>query len=246
MTLQKSLFVVALCFFAAGTATAQTNTVATGGANPAEAKSPPDSYSPYLDKIFRIFNENYRLGPGDEISLRIKGQPAYSLEKTKVSPTGTIYHELVGEVSVVGLTTSQLAERLTNDLGEYLKNPQVSVQLVEAASAKVSVFGEVHRPGIVVMSRPMRLLDAISEAGGFSDTGRKSSVEVLRQHPDGTRVPMRIDVKKYLEGKGNPESNIPLQAGDLVVVHGNTKKTLGTIGAIAGLGSFGSMIARGW
>ena len=246
MTLQKSLFAVAICFFAAATAMAQTNTVAPSGANPVEAKSPPDTFSPYLDKIFRIFNENYRLGPGDEISLRIKGQPAYSMEKTKVSPTGTIYHELVGEVSVVGLTTSQLTERLTNDLGEYLKNPQVSVQLVEAASAKISVFGEVHRPGIVVMSRPMRLLDAISEAGGFSDTGKKSSVEILRQQPDGTRVPMRVDVKKYLEGKGSPESNITLQAGDLVVVHGNTRKTLGTIGALAGLGSFVGVIARGW
>lgn len=246
MTILKSLFASALCLFAAATATAQTNTAAPNGASAVEAKSPPDTNSPYLDRVFRIYNENYRLGPGDEISIRIKGQPAYSSEKTKVSPTGSIYHELVGEVGVAGLTTTQLTERLANDLGEYLKNPQVSVQLVEAASAKISVFGEVHRPGIVVMSRPMRLLDAISEAGGFSDTGKKSSVEVLRQQPDGTRVPMRVDVKKYLEGKGSPESNIPLQAGDLVVVHGNTKKTLGTIGSIAGLGSFVGVIARGW
>jgi polysaccharide biosynthesis/export protein len=246
MTLQKTLFAAALCLFAAATATAQTNTVAQKGAGSVEAKITSDAYSPYLDRVFRIYNENYRLGPGDEISVRIKGQPAYSLEKAKVSPTGSIYHELVGEVSVTGLTTSQLTERLTNELGEYLKNPQVSVQLVEAASAKISVFGEVHRPGIVVMSRPMRLLDAISEAGGFSDTGKKSSVEVLRQQPDGTRVPMRVDVKKYLEGKGSPESNIPLQADDLVVVHGNTRKTLGNIGAIAGLGSFVTIIARGW
>src|SRR5215467_11033232 len=244
MTLQKSLFAAALCLFAAATATAQTNAVAQNGAGPVEAKIPPDAYSPYLDRAFRIYNDNYRLGPGDEISVRIKGQPAYSLEKTKVSPTGTIYHELIGEVSVVGLTTSQVTEHLTNDLSEYLKNPQVSVQLVEAASARISVFGEVHRPGIVVMSRPMRLLDAISEAGGFSDAGKKSSVEVLRQHPDGTRVPMRVDVKKYLEGKGSPESNIPLQTGDLVVVHGNARKTLGTIGAIAGLGNFITIIAR--
>jgi polysaccharide biosynthesis/export protein len=246
MTIQRPLFAAALCLFAAAAATAQTSAVGPSGANPVEAKSPPDTYSPYLDKVFRIYNENYRLGPGDEISIRVKGQPAYSLEKTKVSPTGSIYHELIGEFSVMGLTTTQLTERLTNDLGEYLKNPQVSVQLVEAASAKISVFGEVHRPGIVVMSRPMRLLDAISEAGGFSDTGKKSSVEVLRQQPDGTRVPMRVDVKKYLEGKGNPESNIPLQAGDLVVVPGNTRKTLATIGAIAGLGSFVNIIARGW
>lgn len=244
MTIQKSLSAAALCFFAAAAAVAQTNTVASSGAGTVEAKSPPDAISPYLEKIFRIFNENYRLGPSDEISIRIKGQPAYSLEKTKVSPTGSIYHELVGEVTVVGLTTSQVTERLTNDLSEYLKNPLVSVQLVEAASARISVFGEVHRPGVVVMSRPMRLLDAISEAGGFADTGKKSSVEVLRQDPDGTRVPMRIDVKKYLKGKGSPESNIPLQAGDLVVVHGNTRKLLGTIGAIAGLGSFVSIIGR--
>jgi polysaccharide biosynthesis/export protein len=240
MTIQKSLFAAAICLFAAATATAQTNTAAPNGAGAVEANSP------YLDKAFRTYNENYRLGPGDEISVRVKGQPAYSLEKTKVSPTGAIYHELVGEVSVAGLTTTQLTERLANDLGEYLKNPQVSVQLVEAASAKISVFGEVHRPGIVVMSRPMRLLDAISEAGGFSDTGKKSSVDVLRQQPDGTRVPMRVDVKKYLEGKGSPESNITLQAGDLVVVHGNTRKTLGTISSIAGLGSFVGFIARGW
>lgn len=240
MTIQKLLLAAALCLFAAAPATAQTNTVAPSGANTVDANSP------YLDRAFRIYNENYRLGPGDEISIRVKGQPAYSLEKTKVSPTGSIYHELIGEVSVVGLTTTQLTERLANDLGEYLKNPQVSVQLVEAASAKISVFGEVPRPGIVVMSRPMRLLDAISEAGGFSDTGKKSSVEVLRQQPDGTRVPMRVDVKKYLEGKGSPESNITLQAGDLVVVHGNTRKTLGTIGALAGLGSFAGVIARGW
>jgi polysaccharide export outer membrane protein len=235
MTAQKSLLAAALCFFAAATAAAQTTTVA-----------PADANDSYLDKIFRVFNDNYRLGPGDEISVRIKGQPAYSMEKAKVSPTGTIYHELVGEVSVVGLTMSQVTELLTNDLSEYLKNPQVSVQLVEAASAKVSVFGEVHHPGIVVMSRPMRLLDAISEAGGFSDTGKQSSVEVLRQYPNGNRVPMRIDVKKYLQGKGNPESNIPLQAGDLVVVHGNTRKTLGNIGAIAGVGSLVTIIARGW
>jgi len=246
MTIQKSLLAAALCLFAAATATAQTNTTTPGGAGSVDAKSVPDTNSPYLDRVFRIYNENYRLGPGDEISVRIKGQPAYSLEKTKVSPTGSIYHELVGEIGVAGLTTTQLTERLTNDLSEYLKNPQVSIQLVEAASAKVSVFGDVPRPGIVVMSRPMRLLDAISEAGGFSDTGKKSSVEVLRQQPDGSRVPMRIDVKKYLEGKGNPESNIPLQAGDLVVVHGNMKKTLGTIGSIAGLGSFVTLIARGW
>lgn len=55
---------------------------------------------------------------------------------------------------------------------------------------------------------------------------------------------MRIDVKKHLEGKG--ESNIPLQTGDLVVAQGNIGKTIGSIGANAGLESFITIIARGW
>jgi len=245
MTVQKSLFAAALCFFAATTATARTNAGAPSGAGPVEAKFSPDANYSYIDMIFRAINDSYRLDQGDEISVHIRGQPAYSLEKTKVSPTGAIYHELVGEVSMVGLTTSQARELLTSDLSEYAKNPLVSAQLVEAASAKVGEFGEVHRLGIVAMSEPMRLPDATSEAGGFSGAGKQSSVELLRQYPRN-RVPMRIDVKKYLEGKGSPESNIPLQTGDLVVVHGNARKTLETIGEIAGLGNFITIIARGW
>jgi len=260
MTLEKLLFVTKKFRLAASAAALAASVIAAahaqttnGAANGAQggpqaeaAKAPPAANNQYFDRIYSTFNTTYRLGPGDEISIRIKGQPTHSMEKTKVSPAGTIYHDLLGEVSVVGLTTNQVTERLTNDLGEYLKNPLVSVQLVEAASAKISVLGEVHRPGIIIMSRPMSLLDAISEAGGFSETGSKSSVEVLRQNPNGSRIPMRVDVKKYLEGKAAPESNILMQAGDLVVVHGNKKKTLGTISTIAGLGSFATIIARGF
>jgi len=246
MITRNSFLAATICFLASVTALAQTKAAEPGNTVPVENKSTSDPNNSYLDKTFRSFNDNYRLGPGDEISIRVKGQPTYSLEKTKVSPTGTIYLDLIGEIGVVGMTMIQINERLTNELSEYIKNPQVSVLLLEAESARISVFGEVNHPGVVVMSRPMRLLDAISEAGGFSSTGSKSSVEVLRQDPNGNRVPMRIDVKKYLEGKGSPESNIPLQAGDLVMVKGNTKKTLETVGSIAGLGSFIAVIARGW
>jgi len=211
MTVQKLVFVTkkfrlasaaaALCVFAAAMASAQTTTGAPDGARPDAAQSTPAVTDGYFDQIYRRFNDTYRLGPGDEISIRIKGQPSYSMEKAKVSPGGTIYHDLVGEVSVVGLTINQVTERMTNDLSEYLKNPQVSVQLVEAVSAKIGILGEVHHPGIIVMSRPMTLLDAITEAGGVTDTGSKSSVEVLRQQSNGSRSPMRVDVKKILEGK---------------------------------------------
>jgi multidrug efflux pump subunit AcrA (membrane-fusion protein) len=60
--------------------------------------------------------------------------------------------------------------------------------------------------------------------GVFNGAGNQSSVEVLREHPNVTRVPMRFDVKKHLEGKVSSGSDIPLQTGDLVVAQGNTRR----------------------
>lgn len=248
MKFQSSAAAAALCFCAVTVVSAQTtNTTTTSdGARRETTTLVPIANDTYFDNIFRRFNETYRLGPADEISIRIKGQPAYSTEKTKVSPTGTIYHDLLGEVSVVGLTINQFAERLTNDLNEYLKNPQVSVQLVEAVSAKIGVLGEVLHPGIIVLSRPMSLLDAIAAAGGITDLGSKSSVEVLRQQLNGSRTSLKVNVADILKGKARPDDNVQMRAGDLVLVHGNAKKTMATISTLAGFGSFVAFIARGW
>jgi polysaccharide export outer membrane protein len=237
---------LALCLCAAAAAMAQPAPAPPQPPTAGAAQLAPADSSPYFDKIYQNFNNTYRLGPGDEISIRIKGQPDPALEKTKVSPTGTVYLELLGEVSVAGMTTSQIAQRLTGDLSEYLKNPSVSVQLVDAVSAKIGVLGEVRRPGIIVMSRPMTLLDAITEAGGLTDLGSSSSVEIIRQNPNGSRSPMRVNVKKILDGTATPEYNLQMRAGDTVMVHGNSKKTLTTISTVAGLGTFITFVAKGW
>lgn len=248
LTMKLQLTAVSLCFcvMAQDPPPAQTAKTTPDDARPVATSLTPTGNDPYFANIYRRFNETYRLGPADEISIRIKGQPDYSIEKAKVSPTGYIYHVLLGEVSVAGLTINQVAERMTNDLNEYLKNPQVSVQLVEAVSAKIGILGEVVHPGIIVLSRPMSLVDAISEAGGFADTGSKSSVQVLRQQPNGSRTTLKVNVEDILKGRAKPDDNIQMRAGDLVIVNGNKKKTLATISTIAGFGSLVAFLARGW
>jgi protein involved in polysaccharide export with SLBB domain len=227
------------------TAFGQTTDAATAPAKTPSGSAASVADDPLFDGIYRKFYDTYRLGPADEISIRIKGQPDYSYEKVKISPTGTIYHMLLGEVSVGGLTITQVTERLTNDLSEYLKNPQVSVQLIEAVSAKIAVLGDVVKPDVYVMARPMKVLDAISQAGGFAETGSKSDVMVNRQMADGSRKVMKVNVKHILEGKARPEDNITLQAGDTVMVGGNMKKTIATITQLSGFGSFLSFISFG-
>jgi len=213
--------------------------------SPASAASQDPGDDRLFKDIYQDFYDTYRLGPTDEIAIRVIGQPDYSLERVKVSPTGSIYHPLLGDLGVAGLTVSQLIERLTKEFSEYLINPKVSVALIEAGSAKIGVLGDVVHPGILVMSRPMNVLDAIAASGGFTDTGSKSDVTVLRQMRDGSSQTLKVNVKLILEGKARPDDNITLQAGDLVLINGNLKKKVNTVLSLAGFGSFISFISRG-
>src|SRR6185436_1321177 len=161
------------------------------------------------------------------------------------SALGRIYHPLLGDIDVAGMTIPELSEKLTTEFREYFKSPRISVDLVEANSAKVGVLGEVNKPGIVVMSHPMTVLDVIAESGGFNDFGSRSDVTVLRQASDGQLRTIEIDVKRLMEGKANTATNIPVYAGDTIVVHSNKKKALQTIGSIAGIGTFLSYVRLG-
>jgi polysaccharide export outer membrane protein len=211
--------------------------------NPALQAALNDDADAYFKTIYRDFYNTYKLGPSDEIAVRVLGQPDYSLEKAQVSPVGRIYHPLVGDVDVAGLTISRVTEKMTLQLGEFIRDPKVSVSLIEANSAKIGVLGDVNHPGIVLMSRPMSVLDVIASAGGVSDLGSKSDVVILRQMGNGDLRTMKVNVKRIMEGKANPEENVIIQAGDTVIVNGNFKKKLATITSLAGFGSFVRLVS---
>ena len=150
---------------------------------------------------------------------------------------------MLGDVEVAGLTVGQVLERFSKDLSEYLLNPKVSVELVEANSAKIGVLGEVRAPGIIVMARPMTVMDAVAAAGGFADTGSKSNVTLLRP-ADGRLVETRIDIKRLLEGKSSLEENLTLRAGDMLIVRGNARKGIAEAMSLMGFTQFLSFLTR--
>ena len=84
-------------------------------------------------------------------------------------------------------------------------------------SKKYYIDGEVNRPGSYPLVTPTKVLEALSNAGGFKDFAKQKSVYVLRQVPDGTQQRLLFNYKEVIKGK-NPEQNIRLQAGDTVVV----------------------------
>ena len=191
-----------------------------------------------FELLYENFHRTYRLGPGDEVAIRVRLQPDYSLERVKVSPDGRLYHPLIGDIMAGGLTVDLLTKRLTQDLARYIREPEVSVQLIEAKSAKVGVLGEVLRPGVFIMNEPMTVLDALTQAGGFARTGKSSNVTLVRQTKTGRLQSLPINVKRIIAGKADVEENLPLQPGDTVIVHGNVLKKLEYLTATLGFTQF--------
>ncbi|HVG17861.1 MAG TPA: polysaccharide biosynthesis/export family protein [Blastocatellia bacterium] len=221
----------------------QPSDVKPGQALPRPQATAADADDPFFRRVYKDFYNTYKLGPDDEVAIRVLSQPDYSLEKVKISPVGRIYHPLLGDVEVAGLTVDRLTEKLTLDLSQYIINPKISVSLLEAHSAKIGVLGDVGRPGVVIMTTPMTVLDAITASGGFTDFGSKSNVTILRQSGYDRPRTMKVNVKRILEAKADPEQNIRLQAGDTIIVHGNARKKFGQITSLLGFGHFLAFIA---
>jgi polysaccharide biosynthesis/export protein len=198
-----------------------------------------------INSVYQSFYNSYRLGPGDIIGIYVDKHPEDSIDRVAVSPVGRVYYPLMGNVAVAGKTVPQLQTLFTTSISEYIKDPRVTVALLEANSAKIGILGDVREPGVKIMARPMRVLDAITLAGGITETGSGSNVSILRQHEDGRVQMLTVDVKKILKGKASPEENAYLRAGDTIVVHGNTFKKIGKITSVLGVANFISFVTRG-
>ncbi|HEX8649725.1 MAG TPA: polysaccharide biosynthesis/export family protein [Pyrinomonadaceae bacterium] len=167
---------------------------------------------------------NYYLGPEDVISVTVFGQDRYSKAGIIVPPNGKISYPLVGSILVVGRTTEQVEAELTKKLDEYIIDPQVTVSLDKAMSARYSVLGDVAQPGVRTMSRRVSVYEALAEAGGVLPTGDKKKVVILRSQADGKIQQIPINISQIEHGKSTEMAY--LVPGDQVVVPGNKLKTI--------------------
>lgn len=158
----------------------------------------------------------YVIGAGDSLRIDVWQNDKVSLAAVPVRPDGKITMPLVDDVQAAGLTTDELKAVITQELSEYIENPTVTVVLLAATSKRAYVLGEVRSPGPVPLSMEMRVLDAITAAGGFSPYAKKGSVRVLR-YVDGRELEYRFDYDAYVDGDA-PGTNVVLRPSDTVLV----------------------------
>jgi polysaccharide export outer membrane protein len=173
------------------------------------------SVSPPVSEGRAVEDGEYRIGPEDVLQIIVWKNDTLT-RNVSVRPDGKISMPLLDDVQAAGRTTRELRELLTKKLAEYVAAPEVSVVVTDVRSMKVSVIGEVPRPGRYELKSKATVLDVLAMAGGFSQLASRTRIVVLR--PDGDKMKrIPFNYNKVITAGGETE-NFYIQPGDIVVV----------------------------
>jgi len=158
---------------------------------------------------------NYIIGAQDVLDVSVWKEPELSRE-IPVRPDGKISLPLLNDVMAAGLTPEQLAGQLTSGLNKYMTNPQVTVIVTQINSKRIYILGEVARAGSYMLLPEMTVLQALSNAGGFTPYANLKNIYVLRQE-SGKQTKLFFNYKEVISGKSTAQ-NVALKSGDTIVV----------------------------
>lgn len=181
---------------------------------------------------------NYLVGPGDILDIIVFDHPELTLPAGpqraakdsgfRVQADGTFYYPFIGQVKARGRPLEAIREEVTRRLAEFVPEPQLEVRVAAFNSQSVVVSGEVKAPVRLEMTTSSRtLLEAISEAGGFTENADLRNVRVQRG-----RNFYHVDVEGFLKG-GLAGNNPMLRSGDVISVLRKTPQEAYMMGEVA-------------
>ena len=127
----------------------------------------------------------YLVGPYDELVIDVFGVEGLADREVQVDGGGNISFPLVGSIKAAGKTPGEIEAELASRLAQnYIRDPQVSVNLTETVSQVVTVDGQVTKPGLYPVLGNMTLMQAIARAEGASEFAKLDDVVILRDVED--------------------------------------------------------------
>lgn len=167
-----------------------------------------------------FYLEDTRLGPEDqlEITVYLGGGSQKIEDVSKVYPVsvdGSISFPMIGTVVAVGRSPQDVETEIKTRLADgYIVNPNVTVQVKEYKSKKISVFGEVRKPGLLTWRPSMTINEAVSEAAGFTGMAKENAVVVTRRLDEKTEK-FTVPVQRIANSQAPP---FYMRPGDSVYV----------------------------
>lgn len=156
----------------------------------------------------------FRLGPGDEIYVLVSDQQPLS-GAFVIGPDGTYIQPVVGNISLNGLTTKEATQQLTARLSGILVRPQVTVSVTKRHLIRISVIGQVQKPGRFELPYDESVLSAVAAAGGLTEFADEDSIYVVRRDPHLLRIRFRM---RDLSGPEAVSARFRLNDSDVLVV----------------------------
>ena len=172
----------------------------------------------------------YKIVPNDRLSILFYNHPELSTRDIRsaitagrigilVNPDGTVRMPLIGTVKIAGLTVQEATNLLINEYSKYIKNAHM---YLEVLNKRVYVLGEVRRPGkIPITNEVMSVIEAIADAGGFTDFAKRNQIKIIRGTPSH---PIVVDVDLTKLNKLS-RANLTLYPNDVVYVVPNNMRT---------------------
>lgn len=159
------------------------------------------------------------VGPGDTLNLTVFGRPELSVQVT-VDTNGQIAVPFLGNVTVNGQSPSSIGRELAESLKQkgYLRDPQVSIEVVKVRSRIVSVLGQIEKPGRYPIESHLTVLELLALAGGLK-SGADDNALLLRRDEASPDHQKRIDIAVgSRQFPTRQVQDLPLQAGDILYV----------------------------
>lgn len=185
------------------------------------AKDAAYAIMPPIDKA--VAPSEYLIAPGDVVSLMVFGEPDLTFEKLPVDDAGFIQVPLAGPVHVATLTPAQASTLIATKLGaRYLRDPQVTLNVIEQPGQTVTIEGQVLKAGTYPVANQTTLLGAIALAQSPTRIAKLDEVVVFRT-VNNTRMAARFDLSRIRAGR-DPDPQI--LGGDVVVVGFSQAKSI--------------------
>lgn len=154
------------------------------------------------------------IAPGDLLQIQVSDTPEMD-ENARVTDQGMVPIIGIGQVKVAGLTPGDAAAAVRDKLiqSQYLKHPEVSINVLEFATQQVSVIGEVKASGAYPITTPRPILDVLALAGGLTKEANRHIL--IERHGDKDH-PLEYYVSN--DGTKAIEQQVMVDPGDIVVV----------------------------
>jgi polysaccharide export outer membrane protein len=158
------------------------------------------------------------LQPADRITISYidvgpQGNPIERSNVFTIRPDGTIFHELLGSVSIANMTIMEAEELLTQKFSQFFTQPKVALSVLEKTSIKVILYGEVSRIGVFPVKPNTTIAEFIIEKGGTTPDADITRIAISRN--DGSKI--IFDMERYLYSN-EPINNVVLKDKDKIIV----------------------------